>query len=178
MTADTQNITTPGKSTKETFSVKLGKEKFGLQDFCNYKSMLLLEMLGDLSEQIDIGSIIEVLMGAPREGDTIRLNWIPLAAQILPQALKQAPRVVTRMAGLSLISNKKLAELYDEPNGVAEEISRLAKLIDLSTPGLPLEILTAALPYIGLDALKNGLTGLGGALTQGLTVEEQTPNTG
>jgi len=178
MQKDTETIAGPGKNTKKTFSVKFGKEKLALEEFCNYKSMLVLENLGELSEQIDLAPIIAVLMAAGDEGAT-RGDWAAVAVRVLPSALKQAPRMITKLAALSLISNKKLSELYDEPNGIADEIHRVGKLIDFQgKPGLPLEIITEALPYIGLDALKNGLTGLGEVLSQRLGSSEQTPNAG
>ncbi len=178
MLGDVGEITAPGKNTKKTFEVKLGKERFGLEAFCNYKSALMLELLGELSEKIDLAPIFNALI-AMSQGEDTKFIWAATVMKLLPQALRQAPQAVTRLAALSLISNKKLAELYDQPNGIAEEIKRVAKLIDFDgEPGLHLKIITEALPYIGLDALKNGLTGLGQALGISLGRETQAPNAG
>ncbi len=171
-------ITSPGKTTKGTFSVKLGKEKFGLEEFCNYKSMLVLEILGDLSEKFDLSPIITAIM-ATQAGEDSRIAWAATAVRVLPQALKVAPREITRLAALSLIANKKVAELYDEPNGISDEIKRVGKLIDLEgKPGLPLTVIKEAMPYMGLDVLKNGLTGLFGAIGESLPAPEESPSTG
>lgn len=178
MQEEAKNIAVSGKSTKKTFSVKLGKEKFGLEEFCNYKAMLVMEIIGEFSEEIDLASIITGLR-ATHMGEDAAFVWSAVAVKVLPQALQKVPREATRLAALCLIPNKKLAELYDQPNGIAEEIARIGKLIDFQgAPGLSLEIIAEALPYIGLDALKNALTGLGGVLGKILPSEEQTPSTG
>ena len=175
---EASNMTPSGKTTKKTFSVKLGKEKFGLEGFCNYKAMLVLEILGELSEQVDLAPIVKALL-LTQAGQEAGPIWGAVAVQLLPKALQKAPRTITRLAALSLIPNKKLAELYDAPNGIAEEMGRVGKLIDFQgEPGLPLAIITEALPYIGLDALKNGLTGLGEVLGASLSVDDQTPSIG
>jgi len=178
MQEEAKNIAVSGKSTKKTFSVKLGKEKFGLEEFCNYKAMLVMEIIGEFSEEIDLASVITGLR-AMHMGEDAAFVWSAVAVKVLPQVLQRVPREATRLAALCLIPNKKLAELYDQPNGIAEEIVRIGKLIDFQgAPGLSLEIITEALPYIGLDALKNALTGLGGVLGKILPSEEQTPSTG
>ena len=179
MLEDVEEITATGKDIKKTFEVKLGKERFGLEAFCNYKSALVLELLGELSEKIDLAPIFNALIAIGQGGEETQIIWAATVMKLLPQALKQAPQAVTKLAALSLISNKKLAELYDQPNGIAEEIKRVAKFIDFEgEPGLPLKVITEALPYIGLDALKNGLTGLGQALGISLNRETQPPNAG
>lgn len=178
MREDAAAIIAPGSGTKETFGVALGTEIFAIQEFCNYKAMLVMEIIGEFSEEIDLASIITGLR-ATHMGEDAAFVWSAVAVKVLPQALQKVPREATRLAALCLIPNKKLAELYDQPNGIAEEIARIGKLIDFQgAPGLSLEIIAEALPYIGLDALKNALTGLGGVLGKILPSEEQTPSTG
>jgi len=178
MQEDTKNIAVAGKNTKKTFAVKLDKEKFGLEGFCNYKAMLVLEILGEMGEKFNLTPLLSALMSI-REGEDSQLAWGMALTRLLPQALKEAPHSIMKLAALCLVSNKKLAEAYDSPNGVVEEIRRVEKLIGFQgQPGLPLEVIKEALPYIGLDALKNALTGLGGVLGALLPSEEQTPSIG
>jgi len=175
---DIKVIVPAGQGTKKTFSVKLGKEAFAMQEFCNYKAMLVLEVLGEMGEKFNLTPLLSALMSI-REGEDSQLAWGMALTRLLPQALKEAPHSIMKLAALCLVSNKKLAEAYDSPNGVVEEIRRVEKLIGFQgQPGLPLEVIKEALPYIGLDALKNALTGLGGVLGALLPSEEQTPSIG
>lgn len=164
MQEDAKSIAGPGKDVKKTFSVKLGKEKFGMEEFCNYKSLLALEIIGELSEKIDLAPLVTALM-AMAGGENRVYAWAHAASRILPRLLKSAPKELLRLAALSLIPNAKLMELYDTPNAIPDEITRLEKLIAFEgEQGLPIVVIKEALPYMGLEVLKNEIEGLGGQL--------------
>jgi len=174
---EVETIMPAGKDTKKTFSVKLGKERFGLEEFCNYKALLAMQIIGEVGEKANLRSIANAFL-AVRQGEDKEVAGAIVLINLLPQLLKEAPNGVLKFAALALISNKKLAELYDTPNAIATEIQRIEKLIGFDgVPGLPIAIIKATLPYVGLDALKNALTGLGDELEGILPLEEQTPNT-
>ena len=174
---DAKQIVVPGKSTKKTFSVKLGKEKFGLEEFCNYKSLLMLEILGEMGEKVNLTPLVTAFF-AMREGEDQQVIGAVMIVKLLPQLLREAPHSLLKLAALALIPNKKLSELYDVPNGISEELARLGKLIGFQGEvGLVITIIRNALPYIGLDLLKNALTGMGDELESLIPVEEQTPAT-
>lgn len=174
---DAKQIVVAGKSTKKTFSVKLGKEKFGLEEYCNYKSLLMLEILGELGEKVNLTALVNAFF-AMREGEDTEVIGMVMIVKLLPGLLREAPHSLLKLAALALIPNKKLSELYDAPNGISEEIGRIGKLIAFQGEvGLVITIIRNALPYIGLDLLKNAVTGLGGELEGLIPVEEQTPDT-
>lgn len=178
MRKDADTIVMPGSGTIKTFSVKLGKERFSMQEFCNYKALLAMQIIGEVSEKANLMSIANAFL-AIRQGEAKEVAGAIMLINFLPQLLKEAPNGVLKFAALALISNKKLAELYDEPNAIAAEIQRIQKLIGFQgEAGLPIAIIKEALPYVGLDALKNALTGLDSELENLLPVEEQAPNAG
>jgi len=174
---DAKTIVMAGKSTKKTFSVKLGKENFGLEEFCNYKSLLMLEILGEMGEKVNLTALVNAFF-AMREGEDAEVIGMVMIVKLLPGLLREAPYSLLKLASLALIPNKKLSALYDVPNGISEEIGRIEKLVGFQGEvGLVITIIRNALSYIGLDLLKNAVTGLGGELEGLIPVEEQTPAT-
>lgn len=176
VTAEVKTIIPEGKHiTAKTVTIA-GREVV-LEEFCNYKvleaSTALACLIEDLGiEELGLDDLMRELKGLGEDPAAEQLASVFLTKllPVLPRVMREAPTPLMHVAALCLIPNAVLKELYQgQPGAIAEEIEKeLAWLnFDVTTADV-IALLSAYLPYMGLEALKNKLSpALGGLFRKG-----------
>jgi len=176
MTAEVKTIIPEGKHITAKTIIIAGREVV-LEEFCNYKvleaSVALAGLIEDLGlDDLGLDDLMRELKGLGEEPADEQLASVFLTSllPVLPRVMREAPAPLMHVAALCLIPNATLKELYqDKAGAIGEEIEKeLAWLkFDVTTADV-IALLSAYLPYMGVEALKNKLSpALGGLLRKG-----------
>ena len=176
LTAEVETIIPEGKRiTAKTVTVA-GREVV-LEEFCNYKVLEVSVAVAGLIEDLGLDELgLDDLMrefkdlGEDPADEQLAGVFLTKLLPVLPRVMREAPAPLMHVAALCLIPNAMLKELYQgEPGAIAGEIEKeLAWLkFDVTTADV-IALLSAYLPYMGIEALKNKLgPALGGLLRKG-----------
>lgn len=144
-----ENVLTPSAAV-----VTIGSTNYEVGKFCLAKSMKMLSLLTDISEQAGISAVIAVAQSH---------GLITALADALPRIMGGLEPRLFQLLALILLPNKRLFEIVDRDQSVDEALKADAKALmqneDLDIDKA-LEIIQVGYERIGLEALQRNFKSL------------------
>jgi len=126
-----------------------------IEEACTYKTVEASKMVMKLLGLIDLESILPKVVAVQKAGGDSAV-LVVLAQKVLPMIADDVPEALLDLAALMVAPNNEMKQLYRKPNGITGLIRTNKEwLLFDAPPEASLQIITAFLPHLGLDRLKN-----------------------